>query len=324
MLYESKVEQAIFFPGDVAPGDAEHTHTLSENVTRIPRAVQAAEKADAVVLVVGDLVGLFQQGTVGEGSDVSSLTLPGVQQQLVDAILDTGKPVVLVLVSGRPYDLRSASKKASAILAVWLPGEGGGEAIANVLFGRANPSGKTPLSFPLCAGAMPYAYNHTPKAKGLPRQKEFGSLYPFGYGLSYTHFLYDEFSVDSEEMPTTGSTRITVFVKNTGIVAGDEIVQLYVHDKVASLVRPVKELKGFARVSLEPGKRCRVTFDLSAEMLSFIASGEHRIVESGSFAIMVGRSSEDIVWSHEISVTGRVRRLSKEWKFETPVSIQYL
>ncbi|MDT4763232.1 glycoside hydrolase family 3 N-terminal domain-containing protein [Sphaerochaeta sp. PS] len=324
MLYESKVEQAVFFPGDVPQSDGASSHRLSENTSRIANAVAVAQKADAVVLVVGDLVGLFQQGTVGEGSDVSSLTLPGVQQQLVDAILDTGKPVILVLVSGRPYDIYSASKKASAIVAAWLPGEGGGEAIADILFGKANPSGKTPLSFPHCAGALPYAYNHTPKAKGLPRQKEFGALYPFGHGLSYTQFSYADCSLDKETLTTRGSVKVSVTVTNIGSVAGDEIVQLYVHDKVASIVRPVKELKGFARVSLQGKAATRVTFLLSAEMLSFVADGQHRIVEPGVFEIMVGKSSEDIVWTGEITVTGKTRILGQEWKFETPVVMQRL
>jgi len=324
MLYESKVEQAIFFPGDVAQGEIQPTHKLSENTSRIKNAVKAAEKADAIVLVVGDLVGLFQQGTVGEGSDVSSLLLPGVQQQLVNAILDTGKPVVLVLVSGRPYDLRYASEKARAILGTWLPGEGGGEAIANVLFGKANPSGKTPLSFPLCAGALPYAYNHTPKAKGLPKQQGFGFLYPFGYGLSYTNFSFDDFSVDTEQITSSGTANISVTITNTGMIAGDEIVQLYVHDVFASIVRPVKELKGFARVPLQRGEASRVTFALSAEMLSFVSDGENRIVEPGAFEIMIGKSSEDILWRHEISVTGEGRTLKNTWKFETPVHMQSL
>jgi len=324
MLYESKVEQAIFFPGDVALGETQPVHKLSENTSRIKNAVRAAEKADAIVLVVGDLVGLFQQGTVGEGSDVSSLLLPGVQQQLVNAILDTGKPVALVLVSGRPYDLRYASEKAGAILGTWLPGEGGGEAIANILFGKANPSGKTPLSFPLCAGSLPYAYNHTPKAKGLPRQQEFGFLYPFGYGLSYTNFSYDDFSVDTEQITSSGTVNISVTITNTGMLAGDEIVQLYVHDVFASIVRPVKELKGFARVSLQRGEAARITFALSAEMLSFVSDGENRIVEPGGFEIMIGKSSEEILWRHEISVTGERLTLEKTWKFETPVHMQNL
>ncbi len=324
MLYESKVEQAIFFPGDVALTDTKPTHKLSENTSRIKNAVKAAEKADAVVLVVGDLAGLFQQGTVGEGSDVSTLVLPGVQQQLVNAILDTGKPVALVLVSGRPYDLRYAKEKAMAILCTWLPGEGGGEAIANVLFGKANPSGKTPLSFPLCAGSLPYAYNHTPKAKGLPRQQEFGFLYPFGYGLSYTDFSYDDFSVDTEQITSYGTVNICVTITNTGMIAGDEIVQLYAHDMFASIVRPVKELKGFARVSLQRGESSRVTFALSAEMLSFVADGENRIVEPGEFEIMIGTSSENILWRHMISVTGEGRTLPQIWEFETPVHMHSL
>lgn len=321
MLYESKIEQAIFFPGDVAKDEDQKKPVLSENTSRIASAVKLAQNSDAVVLVVGDLVGLFQQGTVGEGSDVSTLTLPGVQQQLVDALLETGKPVALVLVSGRPYDLRKAKEKASAILATWLPGEGGGKAIASVLFGNACPSGKSPLSFPLSAGALPYAYNHTPKAQGLPRQKEFGSLFPFGFGLSYTTFSYSDFHLDRQEISTKESVLVTVTLTNTGPVAGDEIVQLYVHDQVASLVRPLLELKGFARVSLAPGEKVKVCFSLSAEMLSFVGAGEQRIIEPGDFTLMLGHSSEDIVWSEVLTVTGKRRKLGKQWQFETPVSL---
>jgi beta-glucosidase len=322
MLYENKVERAVFFPGDVSIEDVGKSHLLSTNTSHIAKAVEVAKACDAVVLAVGDMVGLFQQGTAGEGSDVSSLDLPGVQKQLVDAILDTGKPVILVLVSGRPYDLRNASEKASAILCAWLPGEGGGEAIANIVLGKANPSGKTPVSFPFTAGALPYAYNHTAKAAGLPRQREFGALYPFGYGLSYTQFSYDDFLMDKKEISTDEEVSVSVTITNTGAVEGDEIVQLYVHDCFASIVRPVMELKGFARVSLKPGEKKSITFALPIDMLSFVAEGAIRVVEPGIFEIMIGKSSKDILWKEELSVIGSKRVLPESWKFQTPVQIQ--
>ncbi|AEV28096.1 beta-glucosidase-like glycosyl hydrolase [Sphaerochaeta pleomorpha str. Grapes] len=324
MLYENKIERAVFFPGDVIEDDSKPKAELSTNTSRIEKAVEVALQADTVVLVVGDMVGLFQTGTVGEGSDVSSLTLPGVQQQLLEAILETGKPVVVVLVSGRPYDLQFANEKASSILATWLCGEGGGEAIANVLFAKANPSGKTPLSFPRCAGSLPYAYNHTPKAGGFPRQREYGALFPFGFGLSYTQFSYENCMVDRQEITTQGEVRISATIANTGMVAGDEIVQLYIHDAVASIVRPVKELKGFARISLQPGEKSEVTFVLPSDMLSFVVDGIQRIVEPGTFEIMIGKSCEEIVWRQEIFVTGTVRTLEKDWKFKTPILVKRL
>ncbi|WP_320130088.1 glycoside hydrolase family 3 N-terminal domain-containing protein [uncultured Sphaerochaeta sp.] len=323
MIYENKIERAVFFPGDVSEEDLKNTERPSTDTSRICKAVEVAKKADVVVLVVGDIVGLFQRGTVGEGSDVSSLALPGVQQQLVTAILETGKPVILVLGSGRPYALGEFNEKTSAILATWLPGEGGGEALANLLFGKACPSGKTPLSFPRSAGALPYAYNHTPKAAGFPRQREFGALYPFGYGLSYTDFSYGDFNIDKKELSTEDEINISLTVTNIGKCAGDEIVQLYVHDSFASIVRPVKELKGFARISLQQKKKSIVTFTIPSDMLSFVFDGINRIVEPGTFELMIGKSSADIIWRQEITVTGTTRVLPYDWKFQTPVKIQY-
>lgn len=322
MLFESPFEEAIFFPGDVSVKSKKKEQVLSTNTSRIGDAVAAAEKSDAVVLVVGDVVGLFQQGTAGEGSDVSSLRLPGIQQQLVDAVLDTGKPVVIVLVSARPYDLGRADAESSAILAAWLPGEGGGEAIANILVGKTNPSGKSPLSFPLRAGAMPYAYNHLAKSAGLPRQHEFGFRYPFGHGLSYTDFTYESCEVDRTRMGTDGTCMVRVRVRNSGTVAGDEIVQLYVHDRFASVVRPVKELKGFARVSLEPMQCKTVSFRIKADMLSFIGLDYSRIVEPGLYDLMIGSSSEHVVWQQELELTGETRVLGQDWQLTTETLVE--
>ena len=244
MLYEDRVERAIFFPGDVGE-ESEGSRRISLDTSRFDEAVQCATGADVTVLVVGDIAGLFGNGTVGEGSDVSNLTLPGVQSQLMERILATGRPVVLALISGRPYDISAAKEQAAAILSAWLPGQGGGEAIARTLVGLNNPQGKSTLSFPQCAGSAPYAYNHTKKAGGLPTQSEFAPLYPFGHGLSYTRFTYSDLVLSSEQLPSDGSITLSLVVENTGTRSGSEVVQLYSTDLVASIVRPVKELKAF-------------------------------------------------------------------------------
>ncbi|WP_321300641.1 glycoside hydrolase family 3 N-terminal domain-containing protein [uncultured Sphaerochaeta sp.] len=320
MLYESKVEKAIFFPGDV-PDDGEGSHELSSDTQGIEKAAKAASSADVTVLVVGDIAGLFRQGTVGEGSDADSLRLPGVQEELLEAVLATGKPVVVVLVSGRPYTIHEAVDHASAILAAWLPGEGGGEAIARTLVGLNNPGGKTTLSFPKCAGSMPYAYNHFKKAGGLKIQPQFGALYPFGHGLSYTTFSWDDFQVENPMIQGDEEFRFSLTVRNDGACSGDEIVQVYVQDKVASIVRPVKELKAFSRVSLQPGEQKRLSFTLPADMLSFVGSDARRVLESGAFSLLVGKSSEDIVFREEIAVLGKSKIFPKDWRCLSSVSV---
>jgi beta-glucosidase len=320
MLYESKVEKAIFFPGDV-PEDEEGAHELSQDTQGIEKAVAAAVSSDVTVMVVGDIAGLFRQGTVGEGSDADSLKLPGVQEQLMEAVLATGKPVVVVLVSGRPYTMHHAVSQASAILATWLPGEGGGEAIARTLVGLNNPGGKTILSFPKCAGSMPYAYNHFKKAGGLKVQPKFGALYPFGHGLSYTTFDWDDFQVENPMIQGDEEFHFSLTVRNGGTCGGDEVVQVYLQDKVASIVRPVKELKAFCRVPLQPGEQKRISFTLPADILSFVGSDARRVLEPGSFLLQVGKSSEDIVFNEEIAVVGKSKVFSKDWRFLSSVSV---
>jgi len=320
LLYEGFFERSLFFPGDVKAEDITSTKQLSTDTSYIKRAVTVAEKADTVILVVGDLAGLFQQGTVGEGSDTETLRLPGIQEQLMEAVLATGKPTVVVLVSGRPYSIEAANKKAAAILASWLPGEGGGEAIARVLFGLTNPSGKTCLSFPIAAGAMPYAYNHSQKAGGMPKQKSFGAIYPFGFGLSYTQFAYSGGMIEKTTVPTDAHVVIHIDIMNTGLYEGDEIVQVYVRDVQASIVRPVKELKGFSRVTLASGETKHVTFDMPTDVLSFVTDGK-RIVEPGVFDVMIGSSSQDILWSGQFTLSGATRVLDRHWRCRTSVTV---
>jgi beta-glucosidase len=284
-------------------------------------AVQAASRADRVIVAVGDLSGLFLTGTVGEGSDASSLRLPGVQQELVEALLDTGKPVIVVLLNGRPYNLGPVFGRAAAVLEAWLPGQEGAEALVRILFGEVDPGGRLPVSIPRSAGAMPYYYNHKLKSAGTPAQPEFGAVFPFGYGLSYTRFAYEEFRVAEAEVPVEGEIEASCAVRNTGERAGEEVVQLYVRDLLASLVRPVRELKGFQRLALGPSERKRVTFRLPTDLLSFTVAGTARVVEPGDFELMIGGSSADIRFRRTVRVAGRPRILPPSWRMKTAVRV---
>jgi beta-glucosidase len=241
---------------------------------------------------------------------------------MINALLDTGKPVVVILVSGRPYHLGRATTEAAAIIAAWLPGEGGGEAIANILYGITNPGGRTPLSFPKVGGAMPYAYNHVKKATGMPKQREFGAQYPFGHGLSYTNFSYSDFGIASTTAPVDGEFVVSVTMTNTGSLPGDEVVQLYVKDDCSSIVRPGLELKGFCRVSLDPGKKARVHFNLPTDVLSFLLDKDTRVIEPGTFTLSIGRSSENLEWTRQIEILGDRYTLEREWRMQTKVGIE--
>jgi beta-glucosidase len=284
-------------------------------------ALHIASKADRIIAAVGDLSGLFLTGTVGEGSDASSLTLPGVQQQLIDALLALGKPTVIVLLSGRPYNLGNAFSKANAVVEAWFPGQEGAAALAAILYGDINPGGRLPVSFPISAGAMPFFYNHKVKSAGSPIHPEFGAVFPFGHGLSYTSFEYSDFQISHRNVTIDGEIEVSCTVKNTGERAGDEVVQLYVRDLIAKLVRPVKELKGFKRLCLNPGERKKVTFTMPVDMLGYTISGTTRIVEPGEVQVMIGRSSADILFSEIVEVIGNPRELPKRWKMKTETAV---
>lgn len=319
-ILADRSQVARVFPGDVDGGSSASPVSLDES--RIAEAVAAAARAERVILAVGDIAGLFLAGTVGEGSDASSLALPGVQQKLLEAILALGKPTVVVLLSGRPYNIGSGYQQANAVVEAWLPGQGGAQAIAKILYGEASPGGRLPLSIPKSAGALPYAYNHKLKAGGTPIQPEFGALYPFGFGLTYTTFEYREFELERSSVPVDGEIRISCVVRNTGARDGEEVVQLYVRDLYASLVRPVMELKGFKRIGLKPGAAARVRFTLPVDMLSFTTAGTTRTVEPGDFELMIGSSSQDIKHRASVVVTGRPRTLPATWRMQSEASVE--
>jgi beta-glucosidase len=255
-------------------------------------AVAAATAAEVAVLVMGDQAGLFGRGTVGEGCDRDDLELPGVQRDLVEAVLATGTPTVLVLLTGRPYAVDWAMQRCAAVVQAFFPGEEGARAVAGVLSGRVNPSGRLPVSLPRSAGAQPYSYLHVALGEG----RELTNLdttpaAPFGSGLSYTTFGYYELTVP-DEVPTDTSMPVSVRVTNTGSVAGDDVVQLYGRDLVGSVTRPVAQLLGYRRVHLAPGQSATVRFDVPTGRLAFTDRTYIRIVEPGEVELWVGTSAQ--------------------------------
>jgi beta-glucosidase len=255
-------------------------------------AVEAVSGSDVAVVVVGDQAGLFGRGTVGEGNDTESLELPGVQRALVETLVATGTPVVLVLLTGRPYVIGWAldgdGPRPAAVLQAFFPGEAGGLAIGDVLTGAANPSGRLPVSLPRSAGAQPYSYLQ-PVLGGASEvtSADPTPVRPFGFGLSYTSFGYTDLVVDTE-VPAGGSFLATVTVTNTGTIAGTDVVQLYGRDVLASVVRPVAQLLGYTRVALQPGASQRVTFDVPTTRFAFADRHLVRVVEPGDVEVWVG------------------------------------
>ncbi len=270
-------------------------------------AINTAQVADVAVVVVGGKSGLTPECTCGEMRDSAELRLPGVQEDLVKAIYETGTPTVVILVNGRPLALEWMAKKIPAIIQAWLPGEEGGNAVADILFGNYNPSGKLPISFPEKAGQIPVYYAHKPSGA---RSQLWGNyvdastspVFEFGYGLSYTTFEFSNLGVEPKRVPPTGKVSIKVDVRNTGTRAGQEVVQLYINDVVASITRPVKELRSFKRIALEPGETKTTEFELPIETLGFYNKDMEFVIEPGVFKVMVGRSSKDIALERQFEI----------------------
>ncbi|MFE0985606.1 beta-xylosidase/alpha-l-arabinosidase [Streptomyces rochei] len=280
------------------------------DVSGIPEAVRAAREADVVVAVLGDRAGLFGRGTSGEGCDAESLDLPGAQQQLLDALLDTGEPVVTVLLAGRPYALGRAVAESAAIVQSFFPGVEGTAALAGVLSGRTNPSGRLPVSVPRGAGAQPTTYlgarlAHASEVSNIDPTPAFG----FGHGLGYTTFAWSDLAVDADRAATDGEFSLALTVRNTGERSGTEVVQLYLHDPVASVVQPVQRLIGYTRVPLEPGQERRLRVTVPADVASFTGRDGHRIVEPGELELRFAASSTDARLTASVTLTGPARRV---------------
>ncbi|KQX05619.1 MULTISPECIES: beta-glucosidase family protein [unclassified Leifsonia] len=277
----------------------------------VPDAVAAARAADVVVLALGDRAGLFGRGTSGEGCDAESLALPGAQQALLDAVLEIGTPTVVTLLAGRPYALGSATEEASAIVQTFFLGEEGTQAIAGVLSGRVNPSGRLPVSVPGHPGAQPSTYLASPLA-GASEVSNIDPVaaYPFGHGLGYSPFEWSDAASStaiSGPIAVDGRVEVSVTVGNVGDRSGVEVVQLYLHDTVASVVRPVQRLIGFARVPLEAGASARVSFEVPADLAAFTGRDGRRVVEPGEIVLGLARSSGDIVFAQSVELVGSRR-----------------
>jgi beta-glucosidase-like glycosyl hydrolase len=323
-IIEQRKYGSPVFPGDVeASTSLDQPSPVSARTDLIAAAVEAAKAAEVAVVCVGDLAGLFNTGTVGEGSDADSLDLPGVQQQLLEAVVASGTPVVVVLSSGRPYNLGGLEDQIAAFVMTFAGGQEGGPALVDVLTGAVEPSGRLTISVPRNVGAVPYYYNHKMKSAGTPIARHFGSRFPFGHGLGYTTFAFDDLTIADAPIDTaTGELVARFTVRNTGTRRGVAVPQVYVRDLLASVVRPVKELKAFCRVDLASGASARVAVRIPTDMLSFTGPNGRRIIEPGAFELQVGASSGDIKLRGQFDVTGSTRELGLEWRMESTCVIE--
>jgi beta-glucosidase len=258
----------------------------------IEQAAEMAKSSDLAIVVLGD-----DPTTVGESFSRTSLNLPGYQEDLLKAVYEAGTPVVLVLINGRPATINWADKYVPAILEAWFPGEFGGDAVADALFGDYNPGGKLPVTFPKSVGQIPYNFPFKPSSQagqGRHHSRVLEPLYPFGYGLSYTTFDYSDLQITPEKQTNRGNISVSCNVKNTGKLAGDEVVQLYFHDRVSSVTVYETQLRGFERIHLEPDQVKTVQFELQSEDISLLNRNMERVVEPGIFDVFIGSSSTDV------------------------------
>jgi len=275
-----------FHEGDPAADD-----TLFAN------AMKVTADADIILVAVGE-----EEEMSGEASSITDIRLTGRQEALIDAAIETGKPVVVLVAASRPMVLSRFNKRVDALMMIWNPGTAAGNAVADVLIGKHSPSGHLTASFPVTVGQVPIYYNHANtgrptlgkwKFEAKYRDCQVDPLYPFGYGLSYTTFAFESAALSADSMPKDGSIDVTVTVKNTGGTAGATVVQLYIRDLIGSRVRPVKELKGFKRVFLEAGESKEVTLTLPAESLAFHDPAMRKVVEPGAFKLWVAQHALD-------------------------------
>ena len=303
---------------DYAPGCA----VREADRSGFAHAAAHAREADVVVAVLGDEAGLFGRGTSGEGCDVADLRLPGVQEDLLRVMVASGTPVVLVLVTGRPYAIGPVAGQLAGVMQAFFPGEEGGGAIAGVLSGRLVPSGRLPVEMPASPGGQPSSYLRPRLAARHPGSSvDPTPLFAFGHGLSYTSFAYSELGIEHPEIGTDGTAVISCTVRNTGPRAGAEVVQLYLSDPVAQVVRPARWLAGFARVPLEPGLARRVTFRLHADRTAFTGRDLVRVVEPGEIRVAVGGASDQLPLQGSFMFCGPGRTVGPGRVLDTPAEV---
>jgi beta-glucosidase len=282
---------------------------LDPSTTGFAEAIATARSAELAIVVVGDKAGLGLDCTSGESRDRADLNLPGVQEQLVQAVCETGTPVILVLITGRPVILNGLADSVQAIVEAWLPADEGAHAIVDVLFGAANPGGKLPISFPRSVGQVPLFYGHRPSGGRSHWHENYVEVsvqpqYPFGFGLSYTRFAVSNIRLSADTARAGEHVTIQVDVRNVGARAGDEVVQLYTHQNASNVTRPLKELKGYKRVTLEPGQTKTITFGLHVNQLAFYDREKRYVVEPGLVDVLIGTSSRDIHCTGQFSIQG--------------------
>lgn len=286
-------------------------------------AAAAAREAELCIAVVGDRAGLFGNGTSGEGCDVEDLQLPGVQAELLAELFATGTPVVVVVLSGRPYALGEVHPRAAGLVQAFMPGQEGAAAIAGVLSGRVQPAGRLPVQIPRRPGGQPGTYLQPPlgaHTQGISSVDP-TPLFPFGYGASYTTFEIGDLRVSASDIPTDGEFTVSARVRNTGTRPGREVVQLYLRDPVAQVSRPVRQLTGFAQVDLTPGASARVSFRVHADRTAFTGRDLTRIVEPGAIEVQVGASSQELPCLAVVRLTGPTREVGHDRRLTTPVDV---
>ena len=263
---------------------------------KVEEAANKAKDADLNIVVAGEYMMRFRWNdrTCGEDTDRSDIDLVGLQNELIEKVAASGKPTLLVLINGRPLGVEWAAENLPAIIEAWEPGMYGGQAISEVIFGDVNPSAKLAVTIPRSVGQTQMIYNHKPSMYFHPYVvKPSTPLYPFGFGLSYTTFGYENLTLDKKQIKPDESLMVSVNVTNTGKREGTEIVQLYIRDKFSCVTRPVKELKDFARATLQPGESKMIEFTITPDKLSFYDKKMNKIVEKGDFEVMIGSSSDD-------------------------------
>jgi beta-glucosidase len=294
----------------------------------IAAAVAAARGAEVAIVVLGERSGLTFDATTGESRDRRDLGFLGRQQELLEAVVATGTPTVLIVVSGRPLAIEWAAEHCAAVLLAWVPGDAGPAAIAHVLGGDADPGGRLPITFPRHVGQLPQTYRHHPTGGRSNWKIDYvdglvSPLWVFGHGRSYTTFTIDHLQVERSALETAGDTlTVRVDVTNTGPRAGDEVVQLYLRDEAASVARPVLELRGFRRVHLEPGDCRTVVFRVSTEQLAFVDAEHRRVVEPGSVRLFVGRSSADLPLTADLTLVGPPVELIERHHYVTETAVE--
>ncbi|TDC67636.1 beta-glucosidase [Streptomyces hainanensis] len=301
--------------------EALRTELPNAEVARVETPEEVAG-AEVCVVVVADRSGLFGRGTSGEGCDAADLRLPDGQEAVVDAALATGVPVVLVLLTGRPYALGRWADRLAACVQAFFPGEEGGGAVAGVLSGRVEPSGRLPVGVPADPGGQPWSYLAPPLGQpGEASSVDPTPCYPFGHGLSYTEFAWSDASVDTDALDTDAAAEVRLTVTNAGERAGTEVVQLYLHDPVARTARPVNRLIGYARVPLAPGESAEVRFAFHPDLAAYTVAPGRRIVEPGALELRLAASSADIRHRLPVTLTGPERVVGNDRRLTCPVAV---